>query len=50
MANASLVTYGHNNAELVQVGDAKRGGWGIEVVASNVGAGPQDFAVVAVLV
>ena len=50
VANASLVTDGHNNAELVQVGDAKRGGWGIEVVASNVGAGPQDFAVVAVLV
>jgi subtilisin family serine protease len=50
VANASLATDGHNNAELVQVGHAKRGSWGIEVVASNVGSGPQDFAVAAVLV
>ncbi len=50
VAGASLATDGHNNAELVQVGDAARGGWGLEVVASNVGAGPQDFAVAAVLV
>ncbi len=39
-----------NNVELVQVSNAKKGTWTIEVVASNVSAGPQDYAIAAVLV
>jgi subtilisin family serine protease len=39
-----------NNVELVQVGNPKKGTWTLDVVASNVSAGPQDFALAAVLV
>lgn len=40
----------HNNTELVQVANAAAGTWRIEVVASNVTQGPQDYALAAVLV
>jgi serine protease AprX len=39
-----------NNVELVQVKNAAKGKWTLDVVASNVSAGPQDFALAAVLV
>lgn len=39
-----------SNVELVQVANAKKGAWAIDVVASNVASGPQDFAVAAVVV
>jgi hypothetical protein len=39
-----------NNVELVQVKSAAKGTWVLDVVASNVSAGPQDFALAAVLV
>ena len=39
-----------NNVELVQVAGAKAGTWIVDVVASNVSVGPQDFALAAVLV
>jgi serine protease AprX len=39
---------GANNAELVQVDKAAAGSWKVEVVGSNVGRGPQDFALVAI--
>jgi hypothetical protein len=39
-----------NNVELVHVKKAKKGTWTLDVVASNVSAGPQDFALAAVLV
>jgi serine protease AprX len=39
-----------NNVELVQVPNATKGTWTIDVVASNVSAGPQDYAIAAVLV
>lgn len=41
---------GRNNAELVQVSDAANGSWTIDVVASNVSRGPQDFALAVVQV
>jgi serine protease AprX len=39
-----------NNVEVIQVRKAKKGNWTVDVVASNVSAGPQDFALAAVLV
>jgi subtilisin family serine protease len=39
-----------NNVELVQAAKAKKGKWTVDVIASNVPAGPQDFAIAAVLV
>ena len=39
-----------NNVELVQVAKAKKGTWSINVVASNVAKGPQDFALAIVVV
>jgi len=39
-----------NNAELIQVSSAKTGTWTLDVVASNVSAGPQDFGLAVVLV
>jgi hypothetical protein len=39
-----------NNVELVEVSKAPKGTWTVEVVASNVARGPQDFALVAVAV
>jgi serine protease AprX len=39
-----------NNVELIQVANATSGKWTVDVVASNVAKGPQDFAIAAVLV
>ena len=39
-----------NNTEVIEVGSATAGKWTANVVASNVSTGPQDFALVAVLV
>jgi hypothetical protein len=39
-----------NNVEVVQVTRAAAGTWTIDVVGSNVSAGPQDFALAAVVV
>jgi subtilase family serine protease len=39
-----------NNVEVVQVSNPKKGAWTIDVVASNVSHGPQDFAIAVVLV
>ena len=46
----ALVLDGKNNVEVVQVSLAKTGTWTLEVVASNVSQGPQDYALVAVQV
>ncbi|MBL8314107.1 MAG: S8 family serine peptidase [Rubrivivax sp.] len=46
----ALVLDGRNNVEVVHVGKARAGTWTIEVVASNVTQGPQDYALVAVQV
>ncbi len=37
-----------NNVEVVQVANARSGSWTIDVVASNVSHGPQDFALAVV--
>jgi serine protease AprX len=50
IATADLGMDATNNVEVVEVARAKKGTWGIDVVASNVPSGPQDFAVAAVLV
>jgi len=39
-----------NNTEVVEVAKAKKGAWTVDIVASNVSAGPQDFGLAAVLV
>jgi subtilisin family serine protease len=39
-----------NNVEVVEVASAKKGTWTVQIVASNVSAGKQDFALAAVLV
>ena len=39
-----------NNVELVQASNARKGKWTVDVIASNVASGPQDFAIAAVLV
>ena len=49
-AGGTLTLDSTNNVEVVQVGKARKGTWTIEVVASNVSAGPQDFALAVVLV
>ena len=49
-AGGALTLDSTNNVEVVQVGKAKKGNWTVDVVASNVSAGPQDFALAAVLV
>jgi len=46
----SLALDATNNTEVVQVSKAKKGKWTVDVVASNVSSGPQDFALAAVLV
>jgi hypothetical protein len=48
--STSLSLDSNNNVEVIQVNKAKAGTWTVEVVASNVAKGPQDFALVAVLV
>lgn len=47
---ATLVMDTVNNVEVIQVKNAKKGNWTITVIGSNVGAGPQPYAVAAVLV
>ena len=39
-----------NNVEVIEVRKAKKGDWTVDVVASNVSSGTQDFALAAVLV
>jgi serine protease AprX len=46
----ALVLDGRNNVEVVHISKAKSGAWTIDVVASNVTQGPQDYALVAVQV
>jgi subtilisin family serine protease len=46
----SLALDSANNVEVVEVAKAKAGTWTVDVVASNVAKGPQDFAIAAVLV
>lgn len=46
----AMVLDGRNNVEVVHISKAKSGAWTIEVVASNVTQGPQDYALVAVQV
>lgn len=46
---ATLTLDGQNNTEVVAVPAAPRGTWTIDVVASNVARGPQDFALAVVL-
>ena len=49
-AAAMLTLDDKNNVELVQVGKARKGAWKVDIVASSVARGPQDFAVAAVLI
>ena len=39
-----------NNVEVIEVKNVKKGKWTINVIASNVPSGPQDFALAAVIV
>jgi serine protease AprX len=39
-----------NNVEAIHVTKAKRGNWTIEVIASSVSSGKQDFAIAAVMI
>lgn len=48
--DGAMALDGTNNVELVQIVKAQKGTWKIDIVASNVARGPQDFAVAAVLV
>jgi len=49
-AGKMLVMDAANNVEVVQVSKANRGKWTIDVIASSVPSGLQDFALAAVLV
>ncbi len=49
-ASTALTLDAANNVEVVQVPKARAGTWTVDVVASDVGAAPQDFALAAVLV
>jgi hypothetical protein len=49
-ASAMLTLDDKNNVELVQVGKARKGAWKLDIVASSVARGPQDFALAAVMV
>jgi len=49
-ADGSLALDAANNVEVVDIATAAPGKWTIDVVASNVSPGPQDFALTAVLV
>jgi hypothetical protein len=49
-SRSSLTLDSSNNVEVIDVPRAKAGTWTIDVVASDVPKGPQDFALVAVLV
>jgi hypothetical protein len=49
-AGSTLTLDATNNVEVIQVAKAKKGTWTLDVVASNVSTGSQDFALAAVLV
>ena len=49
-AGSILTLDATNNVEVIQVAKAKKGSWTLDVVASNVSTGSQDFALAAVLV
>jgi serine protease AprX len=49
-SRGGLVLDATNNVEVIEVPAAAAGLWTLEVVASNVPKGPQDFAVVAVFI
>ncbi|MEI9974908.1 MAG: S8 family serine peptidase [Ignavibacteriota bacterium] len=48
-AAGSLALDSTNNVEVVDIASAAAGKWTIDVVASNVSPGPQDFALAAIL-
>ena len=48
--SASLTLDAKNNTEVIEVTNSEAGSWTADVIASNVSKGPQDFALVAVLV
>jgi subtilisin family serine protease len=48
--SSALTLDSANNVEVIEVPKAKAGTWSVDVVASNVAKGPQDFAIAAVLV
>lgn len=48
--HGGLLLDSSNNVEVIEVENAARGDWIVQVVASNVPHGPQDFALAAVLV
>ena len=48
--HGGLLLDGSNNVEVIEAASAAPGDWIVQVVASNVPRGPQDFALVAVLV
>lgn len=48
-AGGSLTLDPTNNVEVVDIASAAAGAWTIDVVASSVSPGPQDFALVAIL-
>ncbi len=48
-ASPTLTLDARNNVEVVDVAKAAKGTWTIDVVASNVSSGPQDYALVALV-
>lgn len=49
-SGGTLALDASNNTEVVMVRKAAKGSWTIDVIASNVSAGPQDFGLAAVLI
>jgi len=49
-SGSALTLDSANNVEVIEVPKAKAGTWTVDVVASNIAKGPQDFAIAAVLV
>lgn len=50
VSQGPIVFDANNNAEAIHAGNAKRGNWTVEVIASNVTSVRQDFALAAVLI
>jgi serine protease AprX len=50
VAGTALTFDAANNVEVVEVTKASAGTWTVDVIASNVSKGPQDFALAAILV